>query len=346
MTHIPRVATALPLVLLAGCIEQSFVVRDGDDTFYQLEAGKVDVLLAVDNSCSMAPYQEELASNFDEFLTFFIEGNVEYQIGVVTTSVAEPEPVAQNGCTQADVNAIPSAGELVGGTWITPETPNAADAFGQAVRVGICGSGYEMGIESAYRAVTEPLASQVNAGFIRDDAYLSIIFVSDEQDASPLPVNQYINAFEQVKGQRNRDIFNASALVVADPADCGANSGSSAGTRYLDVAAQTGGVIGDICADDFASIVTELSLASSRLEDTFYLEETPDASTLIVGVNSEEVPCDSGRYTYELVEVDGEPRGAIVFDRAQMPPPQSKITAVYDFGDGDPADWCTSGGDE
>ena len=274
MTHIPRVATALPLVLLAGCIEQSFVVRDGDDTFYQLEAGKVDVLLAVDNSCSMAPYQEELASNFDEFLTFFIEGNVEYQIGVVTTSVAEAEPVAQNGCTQADVNAIPSAGELVGGTWITPETPNAADAFGQAVRVGICGSGYEMGIESAYRAVTEPLASQVNAGFIRDDAYLSIIFVSDEQDASPLPVNQYINAFEQVKGQRNRDIFNASALVVADPADCGANSGLG-GTRYLDVAAQMG-VIGTSAPT--TSRASSRSCPGELAEDTSYLRR-PDAST-------------------------------------------------------------------
>ena len=53
-------------------------------------------------------------------------------------------------------------------------------------------------------------------------------------------------------------------LVVNDLADCSLdqiNSGAAVGTRYIDVAEQTEGITGNICGDDFASIVTELSLA-------------------------------------------------------------------------------------
>lgn len=341
--RLPARLGLLTLVGLGGCIEQGFVEHEGDDIFYQVEAGEVDVLLVVDNSCSMQPYQNELSENFDQFLTFFVEGDVDYQIGVVTSSVAEP--VAAGGCSEADVADVPEAGHLVDNTWITPDTPNGADKFRDLVRVGVCGSGYEMGIESAYRAVSPPLSDGQNGGFIRPDAYLSLIFVSDEQDASPLPVNQYINGFRSVKGQRNRDIFNASALVVTQDTNCNTDL-SNPGTRYLDIARQTGGVIGDICADDFGSIVTELSLASSRLEDTFYLSELPDASSLIVGIDDEEIPCSEGRWQYQLLELDGEDRGAIVFDRAQMPPPNSRVTVRYDHGSGDPSSFCGAGGDE
>ena len=343
MTSRPRGAAGLLLwAALGGCSENNLIAFDGDDVFYQLEAGQVDVLLAIDNSCSMSPYQTKLSQNFNQFLTFFLEGDVDYQIGVVTSSVAPTEPFEANGCFQDDVDAIPEAGHLVGGNWITAGTPDAAAIFEDRVQVGICGSGYEMGIESAFRAVSPPLSDTVNAGFLRPEAYLSIIFVSDEQDASPRTVNEYINAFNQVKGQRNREIFNASALVVTNPDNCGPGSGSSSGSRYLDVARQTDGVIGDICADDFGSIVTELSLASSRLEDTFYLSDAPDAASLIVGIGEEEVPCDSGRYAYRLLEENGQYRPAIVFDRAQLPPPNSRITASYDLGDGDPERFCTA----
>jgi hypothetical protein len=331
-------------LLSAGCIEHGFVEFEGDDIFYQLEAGEVDVLLVVDNSCSMEPYQNRLSENFDQFLTFFIEGDVDYQIGVITTSVAPAEAIPGTVCDQAAINQIPEPGGLVDGGWITPSTENGSDRFSEMVRVGICGSGYEMGLESAFRAITPPRSETTNQGFIRPEAYLSMIFVSDEQDASPLPVNEYINAFRNVKGQRNRDIFNASALVVTDPDSCRAGSISREGTRYLDIANQTNGVIGNICADDFGDIVTELSLASSRLQDTFYLSDIPDVATLVVGIDDEEVPCDSGRYRYELIEEQGqEPQAVIVFDRAQMPPPNSRVTAKYDLGSGDPSEFCTGG---
>ena len=324
--------------LLFGCSDYELIKRDVGDVFYQVEAGEVDILLVVDNSCSMQPYQEKLASNFDAFLTFFVEGNVDYRIGVATTTVSDPPSPDGVYCTQADVDAVPEAGYLVQDTVIDANTSNASEIFSDLVNVGICGTGNEMGLESAKLSL-----DNVYNGLIREDAYLSVIFISDEQDTSPLGVNSYINNLRAVKDVTARNVFNASALVVQDLATCSTdqiNSGATVGSRYIDVAQQADGIIGDICGDDFQSIVTDLSLNSSRLNDIFFLTQPPSLPSLVIGVDGEEIPCDgSGAYiwSYDLLEGD---RPVIIFDRTTLPPPSAKITAQYNQGQGDPADFC------
>lgn len=334
------------LVSLAGCVEYEYASFEGVDVFYQDPPSEVDILMVVDNSCSMDPYQEKLAENFQEFISFFIDANVDYQIGVVTTTVSEAVPVPENGCSQADVDAIPEGGHLVGGAFITEDTPDAEEKFSTYVNLGICGSGYEMGLESAYRAVTDRDALADNGQFLRDEASLSMIFVANEEDYSPLGVNEYINTFRDVKGQRSRDVFNASALVVQDLEDCSQreiNAGASEGSRYLDVAKQTGGIRASICDDDFESIVTDLSLNSSRLTDTFYLSSLPAAGSLSVTVDETELPCEDGGWTYVLTrnEADDEV-GAIVFDRDEIPEPGSQVTIRYNEGDGAEDSFCSA----
>ncbi len=333
-------AQPLPLLLaavLGGCKSDNTLAKlDADDAFFQVEAGEVDVLLVVDNSGSMQPYQEKLSTNFENFLEYFT-GYVDYRIGIVTSTIENP--TAMGSCTQAEIDAIPDGGELVGGTWISDEDADGAERFADLVQVGTCGGGYEMGLETARLALTPPMSNGANEGFLRDDAYLSIIFVTDEEDSSPGTTNEYINAFRDLKGVTARDVFNASALVVTDEADCTdeqLDAGASQNIRMVDVANQTNGVVGSICSGDFATIVTELSLASSRLTDTFYLSETPDAASLIVGVGDEEVPCDAGVWEYRVV--DGRP--ALVFARDQLPAPGTRITASYDYGDGSADDYC------
>jgi hypothetical protein len=323
--------------ILGGCKSDNTLAKlDADDAFFQVEAGEVDVLLVVDNSGSMQPYQEKLSTNFENFLEYFT-GYVDYRIGIVTSTIENP--TAMGACTQAEIDAIPDGGALVGGTWISDEDANGAERFADLVQVGTCGGGYEMGLETALLALTPPMANGANQGFLREDAYLSIIFVTDEEDSSPGTTNEYINAFRDLKGATARDVFNASALVVTNEADCTdeqLDAGASQNIRMVDVANQTDGVIGSICSGDFATIVTELSLASSRLTDTFYLSQTPDAASLIVGVDEEEIACDAGVWEYQ--EVDGRP--ALVFARDQLPAPGTRITASYDYGDGSADDYC------
>ena len=323
--------SVLMLIAMSGCVEYGISTLDRQDVFTQLPATELDVLLVVDNSGSMQPFQTKLSKNFDTFLTFFEEGDVDYHIGVLTSSVVAVEPYG-TACNQAAVNRIPEAGELVDDQFITPDTPNGADVFSKLVNVGVCGSGTEMGLESANRA----LHGGLDADFLRPDAFLSLIFVSDEEDGSPLPVNDYINAFREVKGARDVGSFNASALVATDVSLCNPRTFvGTEGTRYVDVAKQTGGILGSICEDDFESVVTELSLTSSRLSDRFYLTEFPAVDSLVVIIDDEVVSCADGGWSYQEVEYEGNPeQPAIVFERASMPAPYTEIVVQYNSGTG------------
>jgi len=338
------------LLALGACSEYDLAKTESEESFTQLPAAEVDILLVVDNSCSMAPYQAELAANFENFLTFFEEGSVNYHIGVITTSVIPVEYDPDFACTQEEIDAIPEGGKLVNNTYITNETKNGKSKFEELVNVGTCGTGNEMGLESAARSMSGLLQ---DGDFIRDDAFLSFIFVSDEEDQSPYAVNDYTNAFRGVKGEQDRDNFNASALVVTNPDKCteqqlGAGGGT-AGTRYVDVANQNGGILGNICADSFDKVVTELSLATSRLADTFYLSKTPDPASVVVLIEGVEVGCDEGVWTYQEVDYNGDPDApAIVFERSEMPFAGETVLVRYNSGGGgehvcDPVDDSTEG---
>ena len=330
--QLKKILMGLPIIM-ACTPDYELSKRELGDVFYQLDAGAVDILLVVDNSCSMQPYQQELANNFDSFLTYFIEGDVDYQIGVATTTIIAPEPYG--GCTAADIAAVPLAGSLVDNMVVTADTPDASQVFSDLVNVGTCGAGMEMGLEAALQVLENP-----NAGLLREDAYLSVIFVSDEEDASPLPVNNYINDMRAIKDATAREVYNASSLVVTDASRCNATqlaSGATLGSRYLDVAEQSEGIQVNICAEDFASIVTDLSLNSSRLNDVFFLNEIPDLSTLIVSIDTEdyssEVPCDSEDFPwiYEEIDVGGDAQPTIRFQRDSLPPTGAKISVEYNI---------------
>jgi hypothetical protein len=212
------------------------------------------------------------------------------------------------------------------------------------VNVGICGSGAEMGIEASWVALTD--AAEANGDFLRADAMLSVLYVSDEQDSSPQPVRDYLNGFQsQVKDPAVRDSFNASGFVVTADDTCTGDQANFArvGSRYLEMIEETRGVTADICADNYAAKITDLSLRAARFQDTFYLSKEPSVGSLIVEVDAVEVPCDLGQWTFERVpdpEGGSEDVPAIVFDRMQLPPAGATVLVSYFAGDGDPVDFC------
>ena len=331
-----KLAFVLCASTLGACVEYEFAEWDQVEIFSQEPPEAVDILMVVDNSCSMEPYQANLGQHFDKFVQYFIGANVDYQIGVITTDVDDP---SQSGRIQGQI--------------ITPETSNPAGVFNSIVNVGTYGSPSELGLEAAYMALTSPVIDNQNAGFLREDASLSLIFVSDEEDGSPRVVNEYINEFFALKGARNRDIFNASALTVTDIGVCDPYlaAQSTPGTRYVDVAVQTDGIIGNLCDSDFESIVTDLSLNTSRLRNTYYLKDRPDPSSLEVRVSpdgnadADLIACDTGEWTYDIVidETTGAERPAIIF--AQIPEVGSRIAVKYYKGSGETEEFCNGGGE-
>lgn len=181
-------------------------------------SNKVDVLFMIDNSTSMQPMASELTDRFKEFFTVFqtlaAQGTfVDLHIGVVTSDygagpVAAPggcdkSPGGQFGKLQAKGAAATNCTAPVGNNYLSfvftdasgngsgnlPQGQDLLQTFTCMASVGQSGCGFEHQLESVYAALGGNLAE--NAGFLRRDALLAVVFVTNEDDGSAPPTAEF-----------------------------------------------------------------------------------------------------------------------------------------------------------
>ncbi|MCB9759850.1 MAG: VWA domain-containing protein [Alphaproteobacteria bacterium] len=318
---------ALLLLALAGCaIESGIHQLSRVDTFTQEPSSEVDILWVVDDSQSMADEQAQVAQGFDLFIRALEDSYVDFQLGVVTTDM--------------DVDN-PERGHLVGDPlWLTPED-DVLTLFPERVQVGIEGSHKEKGLAAAVEALTPPIGDGLHAGFVRPDATLAIIFVSDEEDCSDdfalegldadacytekeklVAVETMVGQLEQLKENTDGRVITSAIVGQSWENDCSDNV--APGRRYLRAAEITGGVVGDICEADYSSLMEELGLAVSGVLSAFRLECDADPSSIVVTVDEDIVEADPNEgWTY-----DAENR-MLRFDGVYVPPRGSTISVEY-----------------
>jgi hypothetical protein len=271
------VVVATTVWLLGACDTTRFTMRQPPgqqvDVFRQAIVPNVDVLWVVDNSDSMEEEQQALADSFQDFYKF-ISNTASFNIGVISTDVYNSE---HRGRLLGDVPII------------TEETPDSEKVFRQNVNVGIGGKGNEQGFQAAYLALTEPLISTANAGFLQEDAHLFIIFVSDEDDGSFGDVKYYLRALEQIRGVGNDGTVKVAA-VVGDvpevPQRCREEKNVDPGERYADLAERSGGMVLSICDDNFATNLDELGFSAAGLKRHFSLSRRADPGSIVVWVKT------------------------------------------------------------
>ncbi len=288
------------------------------DEFDQLGQPKVDILLVVDDSCSMSQEQTSIGSNLGAFLQFSNAQDLDYQIAVSTTDVSGNGPGGRFVPLMADpLDRI-----------ITPNTqPSPEAVFAQNVVVGTDGADTEAGFHAAFLALSNPLIFGHNAGFLRPDAVLSVVFVSDEDDFSPGSVDFYVNFFLSIKGFRNANLFSASA-IVGDPGGCTGPGGAARdGPRYRGLAERTGGVFQSICTGDWNRSLEDLSTTAFGFKSRFFLTNQPVVMTLRVVVDEVEVsatdPDGTLNWSYDLGT------NSINFGPFSTPEPGAKIRVEY-----------------
>jgi hypothetical protein len=268
------------------------------DTYTQDLQPKADILLVVDDSCSMADKQAALASNFSSFIQYAVAANVDYQIGVTTTTETTTECIPGFGCVNN--NSKGPGGKLVKDTptglkFVKPTTPAVSSVFARLVNVGTDGAGGETPLSTAVMALTPPVVSSENAGFLRTDANLAVVIISDASDQSTQPVSYYQNLLTNVKGFQRLSYFTFSAITPrasTPPGSCtyddtGANSG-----RYDPIVQFTSGVSDEICNSNWSSTLQNLGRTAFGFRTQFYLNNTPDLGTarVVVKVNGASYP--------------------------------------------------------
>jgi hypothetical protein len=204
-----RCALVLPLLsAVAGCPERSLQavipVPTGETSGrFAVAAGrKLDLLFVIDDSDSMAREQEQLAIHarrMIEVLERLPAGRPDLHIGVVSTDVggcgrsAVPGGVLRNEPNPSDADDLegctgPRDRYLI--DTIDPATGERSQnydgelgrAFACIATLGTGGCGFEQPLE-AIRLALSPDTIE-NDGFLRDDALLAIVLLTDEDDCS------------------------------------------------------------------------------------------------------------------------------------------------------------------
>jgi len=252
------------------------------DRYLQASPAAVDLLFVIDDSCSMGPRQAELAEAFPSFMNYLLGSGIDYHIGVTSTSVTSQAASCNVG------NALDGRlAEVQGIKWIDPDTPDPTQVFSQLALLGDGGSGCEQGLGAAKRALDDR-ANGANAGFLRDEAELHTVVLSDEEDQTENQIVQlqdFISWYQGLKADPDHTHFHS--FVCTTPGVVGGYGAGcftdTIGDRYLSVTDAVGGTVVDILELDDAAI-EGLGLSTAGLARSFVLSATPVDGTIEVEV--------------------------------------------------------------
>ena len=289
------------------------------DRFEQAAEPMVDVLWVVDDSGSMSEEQNALARNFQEFIRFATQQiNVNFHIAVTTT------------LADGDMSGVYTACDPP--PYLRADTPGLYEHFQCNVRVSRnrnpgrdSSDSREAGLEAARNFFRHDrlVEDGLNAGFLREEAKLYIIAVSDEEDQSRGPVGLYEDAFRSIKGWRNRDLINFSAIVGQ-----GGNCEADRGSRYTELANRLNGLTQDICSNDWRGMMRALGLDTFAFRSSFGLTRRPMVETIEVRVNGN--PVARGQEGGQSGWFYDREANAVVFNPGAIPVRGAQIEIEYD----------------
>jgi hypothetical protein len=168
--------------------------------------------------------------------------------------------------------------------------------FKSSIRVGTRGGGFEKGLASAEKAIKlNKKRRSRNYKFLRDDAFLAVIIVSDENDISHLATKHYIDKILTAKSDAKRvaiySIVDTKTESYPDPFYKPINERlytsewiNPGGLRYMNASDYTGGFYADI-HKDFSDSLLSIGSDIVELTKSFRLGYTPIINTINVKVN-------------------------------------------------------------
>jgi hypothetical protein len=247
---------------------------------------KVDILWILDNSSSMANHQRNLSAQVPLLVSKLNSLKLDYQMAVVTSSMG-------------GIN--PNGGRFLGGEKILkPSTSNLVEELSARLLVGQDGSDNERGLESMEVVLSSEYQTNEGKGFLREDALLVVIALSDEDDkskSSSSAISHYSQFLDGIKktwidGSRSW-VFNFVGILSLQGA-CTTTSldYKEPGIIFMGLADASNGTKSSLCSTDLSSAVSGIEARISQILTDFKLSSIPIESTLVVTINNKIIPND------------------------------------------------------
>lgn len=265
----------------------------------------IDVLFVIDNSGTMGAAQARLQQSVPAMITALDATGLDYRIGTTTTDnsnywckgagIAEADeghllpPVScrtraddfyfsgtdidmfdeacAQQCALEEISLVPGASP-----WLSSDTldgTSMADALACSLPMGINGCGFEQPLESMHLATTWSESSDAaESGFMRPNAHLVVIFVTDEVDCSLNPVHEATVVGEPGVGNQ---VFWSLPEVQQSPTsavcwNAGVECSGSGTPQYDACVAQDKAVDGSNAGNAAGSVIHPLARYSDRLD--------------------------------------------------------------------------------
>ncbi|HET6582409.1 MAG TPA: hypothetical protein VFG69_03155 [Nannocystaceae bacterium] len=236
---------------------------DDDDDAPAPTCDEVDVLFVIDDSPSMGDNQRKLAENYDVFVdgvTALVDNRTDVHLGVVTTD-AYSHNVA--GCrdlgdlvvqTGGYGSSDETCGPYAAGTNYITDADDVDAAFTCAARVGTSGATLEQPMTAAARAigVESGAAGECNEGFVREDAMLVIVFVTDEDGEHEAEL-AYDRLMEARSGNENSVVVVTLANLPGGDCPLGNHAAIANELAALTEMFEFG-FAGPVCAKDYTDV--------------------------------------------------------------------------------------------
>jgi hypothetical protein len=187
--------------------------RTGQHDFPASLENKLDVLFMVDNSSSMAPLQAKLITQFKSFMDPLKRVPKPDGSGVALPNIhvavvsSDPGPGRFDGstfgckfggdrgqfqfgrgtCTTSPLHTTPAQQTFLAASMnqtVTNFDGDISDAFGCIAALGDGGCGFEGQLKSVRWALDPLKTPDTNVGFLRDDATLAVVLITNEDDCS------------------------------------------------------------------------------------------------------------------------------------------------------------------
>jgi len=253
---------------------------------------KMDILFVIDDSGSMGEEQGNLGQNFPQFINVLDEymaadGLLDYRIAVTTTGrdvdyVIDPSlglpiplPFPEIPMSESGDNGVMRQECGMSQRWIDRTDSNVSSTFSCVANVGTSGPSLEMPLLATQMALGDRVTDGTNAGFLRDDALLAVVILTDEDDCSRtdnnftiggdqcgtndptfLPPSSTINFLDTLTGARGR----WATAVIAGPSSCSSSFGEASHAANLQqFVGETGenAVFSSICDGDLSTALGE-----------------------------------------------------------------------------------------
>lgn len=255
---------------------------------------KIDVLFVIDDSGSMEDHQRKLIEGLNQFSDLFYQLKfIDFHIGVTTST-----PNYMSGAPTYGGRLV----KVLNYRYVDRNTPDGDTILKQMLNVGVEGDGYEEFFSMVIDGLTPPISMGENAGFLRGDALLLVIFLTDTDDQSDLSAEMFNQQLLDLKGRDDTKLMLSTAIIPSSGASC-RRRGEERDPRKIEQAlilAKGNGSQFSLCEVSFGPSLAKLADQVFSRVSRIQLEMVPEVETIRITYGSQIIPNDyKAGWTYD-----------------------------------------------